>query len=145
MPEDPDLGLLDVTIGYPGVPYGKYPQDHYGLNSIFFRGVAPPMVSIHLHLYTQLGTPECGIPSLISSVHPDHPSFKPLKKGDIADPDAILPSKEESRAFEMWMRGRWEEKEKRLTEYYQQPYGPKQRFEGVGGPDAREIIKLRET
>ncbi|WRT67165.1 uncharacterized protein IL334_004131 [Kwoniella shivajii] len=23
----PDLQLLDVTIGYPGVPYGKYPQD----------------------------------------------------------------------------------------------------------------------
>ncbi|WWD15934.1 hypothetical protein CI109_100358 [Kwoniella shandongensis] len=23
----PDLQLLDLTIGYPGVPYGKYPQD----------------------------------------------------------------------------------------------------------------------
>lgn len=27
LPEIPDLKLLDVTIGYPGVPYGKYPQE----------------------------------------------------------------------------------------------------------------------
>ncbi|WWD01356.1 hypothetical protein V866_008299 [Kwoniella sp. B9012] len=27
LPQVPDLQLLDVTIGYPGVPYGKYPQD----------------------------------------------------------------------------------------------------------------------
>lgn len=27
LPEIPDLQLLDVTIGYPGVPFGKYPQN----------------------------------------------------------------------------------------------------------------------
>nr|XP_031862784.1 uncharacterized protein CI109_001796 [Kwoniella shandongensis]KAA5529856.1 hypothetical protein CI109_001796 [Kwoniella shandongensis] len=27
LPQVPDLQLLDLTIGYPGVPYGKYPQD----------------------------------------------------------------------------------------------------------------------
>lgn len=27
LPQVPDLQLLDVTIGYPGVPVGKYPQD----------------------------------------------------------------------------------------------------------------------
>jgi hypothetical protein len=27
LPQVPDLQLLDVTIGYPGVPAGKYPQD----------------------------------------------------------------------------------------------------------------------
>lgn len=27
LPQVPDLQLLDVTIGYPGVPLGKYPQD----------------------------------------------------------------------------------------------------------------------
>lgn len=27
LPEVPNLQLLDMTIGYPGVPYGKYPQD----------------------------------------------------------------------------------------------------------------------
>jgi lysocardiolipin and lysophospholipid acyltransferase len=26
-PELPNLQLLDMTIGYPGVPHGKYPQD----------------------------------------------------------------------------------------------------------------------
>ena len=29
LPQVPDLQLLDVTIGYPGVPYGKYPQDWF--------------------------------------------------------------------------------------------------------------------
>ncbi len=27
VPQIPDLQLLDVTIGYPGVPFGKYPQE----------------------------------------------------------------------------------------------------------------------
>jgi lysocardiolipin and lysophospholipid acyltransferase len=100
LPHIPDLKLLDVTIGYPGVPYGRYPQDYYGLVSVFFRSVPPPTVHLHLRLYSDLSSPDCGIPSLQSD-------------GDLASP-------EESRAFELWLRAIWQAKEKRMEGFYKE-------------------------
>ncbi|ORX39896.1 acyltransferase-domain-containing protein [Kockovaella imperatae] len=105
LPEIPDLQMLDLTIGYPGVPYGKYPQEWYGLASTFFRSVPPPTVHIHMHLYSDLASPSGPIPSL---------------HGESAE---IPPS--ESRDFELWMRKLWTDKEKRMEGFYRD-----QHFEG---------------
>jgi len=56
----PDLQLLDLTIGYPGVPAGKYPQDYYGLFSVFLYGVPPPTLHIHIKIYNMSEIPKDG-------------------------------------------------------------------------------------
>jgi len=132
LPQIPDLQLLDVTIGYPGVPYGKYPQNHYGLVSIFYRSVPPPAVHIHLHLYTNLFSPQSQVPSLIT------PSVTSKEAGDILD--TSLASPDEARAFELWLRGVWTAKEKRLEKFFRD-----QRFEsGEGQGNAREVVPIRQ-
>ncbi|WWC90004.1 uncharacterized protein L201_004934 [Kwoniella dendrophila CBS 6074] len=131
LPQVPDLQLLDVTIGYPGVPYGKYPQEWYGLFSVFLRSVPPPTVHIHLHLYSNLTSPASEVPSLTT---------KPLATGDDEPPsDTGLASPAEARAFELWLRGVWTAKERRMEHFYQY-----QKFEsGEGG--AREVVPIRQT
>ncbi|KAL1409686.1 hypothetical protein Q8F55_003682 [Vanrija albida] len=98
LPSVPDLKLLDVTISYPEIPFGKYPQSWYSMPSVFFRGVSPPTIRLHLRLYSDLDSPKCEIPSLRPSA--------PTKDG--------LASEAETKAFELWLRQRWQEKEERL-------------------------------
>ena len=131
LPQIPDLKLMDITIGYPGVPYGKYPQDYYGLLSIFFRSVPPPSIHMHLHIYDDLASPDCPIPSLTTSNKPaDETAVKP---------DTGLASPEEARAFELWLRGVWQTKEKRMERFYQD-----HKFVSSEGENAREIVPVRQ-
>lgn len=106
LPAVPDLQLLDVTIGYPGVPFGKYPQEWYSLTSVFFRSVPPPTVRIHLHLYSNLGKPGGEVPALSD-----------VKVGEAATP-------EETRDFELWLRGTWAKKEAMLEQWSHEPPVP---------------------
>jgi hypothetical protein len=120
LPSLPDLQLLDVTIGYPGVPFGAYPQDYFGLLSIFFRSVPPPTVHLHLHIHSDLGNGE--IPSLITP------------EEEVKD-DTGLASPDEARAFELWLRGKWGEKDKRM-----EGFARDQKF-GVES----EVVKIRQV
>ncbi|GMK59947.1 hypothetical protein CspeluHIS016_0901640 [Cutaneotrichosporon spelunceum] len=95
-PSMPDLQLLDITMAYPGVPFGRYPQEWYGLGSVFLRGVPPPTVRLHLHLYSMEE-----IPSL---PRPPHNSSEMTP----------LATPEEAREFELWLRNVWIQKEARL-------------------------------
>lgn len=88
----PDLQLLDMTIGYPGVPVGEYPQDYYGLFSVFLYGVPPPTVHVHLKLYNLDDVPSARNPETTT--------------------------KEENKDFELWLRGVWKEKEERLLHFF---------------------------
>jgi len=120
LPSLPDLQLMDVTIGYPGVPFGAYPQDYFGLLSIFFRSVPPPTVHLHLHIHSDLGNGE--IPSLITP------------ENEVRD-DTGLASPEEARAFELWLRGKWEEKDKRMEGFAEdQKFG-----------DESEVVPIRQV
>ncbi|ORY23045.1 acyltransferase-domain-containing protein [Naematelia encephala] len=140
IPQVPDLKLLDLTIGYPGIPLGNYPQDHYGLLSVFFRSVPPPTVHLHMHLYSDLSSPDSGIPSLIS------PRTTEIIEGEGKDDsvppgDTGLATKEEARAFELWIRDVWTKKEQRMKAFYAE-----QKFvSSEGGESAREIIPIRQT
>ena len=152
LPQVPDLQLLDITIGYPGVPYGKYPQewsvwsrhltckahfDRYGLLPVFLRSVPPPTVHMHLHLYTDLSSPESEIPSLISK-----PLSNPSDKiaTDVPPTDTGLASPTESKSFELWLRKVWTEKEKRMEGFFRQG-----KFESAeGGENAKEFVPIRQ-
>ncbi|TXT06073.1 hypothetical protein VHUM_03546 [Vanrija humicola] len=100
LPSVPDLKLLDVTITYPEIPFGKYPQSWYSLPSVFFNGVPPPTIRLHLSLYSDLNSPKCEIPSL---------------KASSPTADGLAPEGE-AREFELWLRKRWQAKEKRLEQ-----------------------------
>ncbi len=96
VPSIPDLQLLDITIAYPGVPFGKYPQEWYGLGSVFFQGVPPPTVRLHLHMYSVEEIPSLPKP--------------PYNSAEITP----LATTEEAREFELWLRNVWTQKEARL-------------------------------
>lgn len=119
LPAVPDLQLLDVTIGYPGVPFGKYPQEWYSLTSVFFRSVPPPTVRIHLHLHTNLG-----------KTGGDVPALNDLRAGEAATP-------EETREFELWLRGIWAKKEALLEQWSHEPPVP-------DAPPAFEIVPVQQ-
>jgi len=99
----PDLQLLDITIGYPGVPFGAYPQEWYGLTSVFWKGVPPPVVRVHLKMYSNLASPSSEVPSLLAE--------------DGSGTSAALASPEQARAFELWLRGVWGQKEKEVQRF----------------------------
>jgi hypothetical protein len=99
----------------------------YGLASIFYRSVPPPTVHIHLRLYSDLAAKSSPIPSLTSA--------SVVSGGQVG-----MASSEEARAFELWLRGVWENKEQRLKQFCAD-----QRFIGDGGDQAKEVVRVRQT
>ena len=76
-----------------------------------------------MHLYSNLASPSSPIPSLAS-------------KTSQQDPSAINEaSPEETQAFELWLRGLWTEKEKRMEGFF-----ANQQFES----EKEERIPIRE-
>ncbi|KAK4686630.1 hypothetical protein P7C73_g3495, partial [Tremellales sp. Uapishka_1] len=122
LPEIPDLQLLDITIGYPGVPYGGYPQEWYGLLSVFFRSVPPPTVHLHLRLYSNLASPDSGIPSLLTA----------------SDEEGLAPPAD-AKKFELWLRERWTEKEMRMRGFF-----TAKKFVSEEGSDLMEIVPVKQ-
>jgi len=101
-PAIPSLQILDVTIGYPGIPAKGYGQDYYTLRSIFFHGIPPPKIHIHLRL----------IP--VSSIPIGNVSGKDsIGRGAEASP-------EEAAEFDRWLRERWVEKDRLLDGFYRE-------------------------
>jgi hypothetical protein len=133
---------LDVTIGYPGIPFGAYPQEWYGLLSIFFRSVPPPTVHLHLELHGNLSEGEkvSGIPSLITTSGGE---------GEGEGEDGIA-SSQESRSFELWLRSKWEEKEIRMERFSrdQKFYGGSDRSgeeRNSEEDEEREVVEIRQV
>jgi len=125
-PTLPDLKLLDITIGYAGVPPAGYGQDFYTLRSIFFQGIAPPAIHLHLRL--------CSMPEI------------PL--GSVSASDSVErgaeATAEETATFEKWLINRWAEKDRLMDGFYKNGY-----FSNAGDvPGAKRIeipIRLRST
>ncbi len=139
LPELPDLKVLDITIGYPGVPRGAYAQewyvgrghagractltgrhDRYNLTSVFTHGVPPP--SIHLHL-RMIDPARDGVPGLepVLPAHKAPETASPAPRVDAAapaTPPAIgLATPDEATAFNLWLRERWAEKDRMLDHF----------------------------
>lgn len=136
LPAIPDLQLLDITISYPGVPYGAYPQEWYGLGSVFWRSVPPPVVHVHLKLYSKLGQEGSEIPGLTQTVSATREDVKantvdaPTEKqtsGTASPPSA--------KDFELWLRGVWADKDKRLQRLAEQ---------GVAISKGAEVVPVRQ-
>lgn len=110
LPQTPDLHLLDLTIGYPGVPRGGYAQEWYGLKSVFQKGISPPTIHIHLRLTNLEVETVPGVSPLSetdkSDSGEDHKLAFPSKSSDMG-----LASATEAKVFGTWLRNRWSDKE----------------------------------
>ena len=95
----PHLELVDLTIGYEGIPATGYGQDYYTLQSTFGAGQPPP--AVHLH-YRTLPVSSIPIGTLPTS-----------SNGSIAQP-----TEQEKRDFEAWLLERWREKDDLLAHFY---------------------------
>ena len=102
----PNLTVLDVTVGYPGVPHSGYAEFYYTLQTIYARRHAPPTVHLHFRAL-DLAT----VPSLLSSnLSPTCSTSRDLEN-DLTQADRIT--------FQEWTRERWVEKDALMDGFYE--------------------------
>ncbi|KIY45351.1 hypothetical protein FISHEDRAFT_49261 [Fistulina hepatica ATCC 64428] len=132
-PRLPDLKLLDVTMVYPGIatlgtgrsPYG---QDYYTMRSVFFDGVQPPTVHLHLRLFDVRSVP-------IGDMSASNPAATPSLDKSAVEVDIPVQEKE---AFDEWLRILWKNKDESIERFHKDGSfvnGPK--------PDALIPLKLK--
>ncbi|PFH54662.1 hypothetical protein AMATHDRAFT_185394 [Amanita thiersii Skay4041] len=112
-PRIPDLHLLDLTVIYPGIPSLAYGQDYYTLRSIFFDGVAPPVIHMHLRLFKVATDVPIGDLSATES------STIPSTKAENHVVEVDIPSDEKA-VFDAWLRELWQEKDSDIAAYHDQ-------------------------
>ncbi|KIY65512.1 hypothetical protein CYLTODRAFT_424273 [Cylindrobasidium torrendii FP15055 ss-10] len=123
----PDLQLLDLTVVYEGIPPLAYGQDYYTLRSVFFDGIAPPAIHIHIRKFDV----SRDIP--IGNLSAAQPSGLP-KASDSNTVELDIPENEKT-IFDTWLRALWTDKDASIEKFY----GPTS-FEG---PSVDIPIKLR--
>lgn len=113
------LTFYDLTVGYAGVPAQGYAQDYYTLQTIYGHGVPPP--TVHMH-FRQVRLEDVPLGTIRPSARPQH----------IADEV----TSEEKQAFDVWLRNRWEEKDRMMGEF-----GAKGEFDG--GQQGQVVFDIR--
>ncbi|KAF9036424.1 hypothetical protein BDZ89DRAFT_1011267 [Hymenopellis radicata] len=107
----PDLRLIDVTVLYPGIPPLHYGQDYYTLRSVFFDGVAPPLIHLHLRMFdVARDVPIGDLSSSRSSTLPN--------QSDKHTVEVDIPEVEKAQ-FDSWLRGLWEDKDRLIDKFYE--------------------------
>ena len=91
----PATQLVDLTIGYEGVPSRGYAQDYYTLTSVF--GASQPPPAVHIHYQTV--------------------SLSDIPLGDLSGNAEA--TKAEHAVFDAWLLCRWRDKDDRLDRFYQ--------------------------
>ena len=139
----PSLYLMDVTVGYPGIPRGGFGQAYYTLRSIFLEGIPPPEVHYHVRLYNVQRDVPLYAPSTssIPQAIKDDPSLTLEQRRVIAQnmstrPHLLEPGEEDKKAFDTWLRERWFEKDELMEKWYE---GGQKRL-GTGSEGEREVV-----
>ncbi|CDZ96751.1 Lysophosphatidic acid acyltransferase LPAAT and related acyltransferases [Phaffia rhodozyma] len=115
----PSLPVLDITIGYPGVPPAGAAQEYHNLFSIFHRSVPPPAVHMHLRMYDSAQIP------------------LGAQGGE---------STSDREAFGAWLLERWREKDRLMAAYYRDGVFPTQESEqGVQGGSIEVPVRFRSN
>lgn len=107
----PDLQLLDITMGYPGVPPTGYGQSYYTLRSIFFDRIPPPAVHMHIRRFDVAKHVPIG--ALSGGASRSHLNGSP--HGQTIGVDVPEGERE---AFDVWLRDRWSEKDQLMQRFY---------------------------
>ncbi len=124
----PSLQLLDITVAYPGmslpfhftgqanfassgVPPMGYGQSYYTLRSIFFDGIPPPAIHMHIRRFGVAADVPIGkVPSSMSRT-----PLGGLPRGQTLDVDV---PEDERQTFDVWLRDRWIEKDKLMQRFH---------------------------
>ncbi len=85
----------------------RYGQSYYTLRSIFFDGIPPPAIHMHIRRFDVAGDVPIG--NISSGMSKTQPS------GDI--PGVDLPE-DERQAFDVWLRDRWIEKDRLIQRFH---------------------------
>ncbi|KAF9535828.1 acyltransferase-domain-containing protein [Crepidotus variabilis] len=109
VPKIPELRLLDMTVAYPGIPRLGYGQDYYTLRSIFFDGIPPPAIHIHLRIFDVKKDVPIGDMTSASSAKTPDPDAKHVVEVDIPD--------KEKETFDVWLRNLWKDKDGDVDRY----------------------------
>ncbi|KIO31945.1 hypothetical protein M407DRAFT_241659 [Tulasnella calospora MUT 4182] len=102
-PYVPGLHVLDITMGYPGIPPAGYGQSYYTLRSVFLDRVPPPELHIHMRMYQVARDVPIG-------------DVGHAKDGNVGR--GAEASEEEKKVFEEWLIRRWREKDDLLEAFY---------------------------
>lgn len=104
----------------PGVPPLGYGQDYYTLRSLFFDGVAPPAIHIHLRMFDVTGGVPIGNLAGTSNAGTPDPKAKRVVEVDIPA--------DEKEVFDEWLRKLWQEKDDSMERFFETgslaPKGP---------------------
>ncbi|KAF9015357.1 acyltransferase-domain-containing protein [Cyathus striatus] len=110
-PRVPKLHMIDITVVYPGIPPMAYGQDYYTLRSIFFDGVPPPVIHMHLRLFNVTSDVPIGD---LSETKPA--SAPPSSNNRTVEVD--IPEKEKD-VFDNWLREVWLEKDASISRFHE--------------------------
>ncbi|KIM84607.1 hypothetical protein PILCRDRAFT_780251 [Piloderma croceum F 1598] len=115
----PTLQLLDITTVYPGdihfatgIPPMKYGQSYYTLRSIFFDGVPPPVIHMHLRIFDVGRDVPIGDIS-ISNNKVDIKKHDKRRAVELDFPD------EEKERFDLWVRDLWQDKDDLIVKFHE--------------------------
>ena len=142
---------MDVTVGYPGIPWGGYGHSYYTLKSIFCEGTPPPEIHYHVRLYNVQKDVPLYAPSTssIPQVMKDDPSLNLEQRRVVAQnmakqPHLLEVGEEDKKTFDAWLRERWYEKDELMEKWHQSG----QKKLGMGSEGEREVViplELRTT
>lgn len=88
----------------------QYGQDYYTLRSIFFDGVAPPEIHVHLRMFEVTGNVPIGNLAGTSCTKTPDPKAKHTVEVDIPD--------HEKHIFDIWLRKLWMEKDESMDNFF---------------------------
>lgn len=103
--------MIFGTHSYTGIPPLGYGQDYYTLRSVFFDGVAPPAIHIHLRMFEVAAQVPIGDLSATNAA--ESPEDKMSKKRVV---EVDIPEAEKA-AFDLWLRKLWQEKDESMTRF----------------------------
>jgi hypothetical protein len=132
LPRIPTLRMIDITMAYPGthsvseqeyrrfklilpilgIPPLGYGQDYYTLRSIFFDGVAPPSIHVHIRMFDVAAEVPVGD---LSQSNPEE--IPEATQGERVI-EVEIPEVEKD-AFDSWLRELWREKDASMERYLQ--------------------------
>jgi hypothetical protein len=104
-----DEELILFLAGIPPLGYG---QSYYTLRSMFFDGIAPPALHIHLRMFDVAEDVPIGD---LSATNPVSTVETSPEKRTV---EVEIPESEKT-TFDLWLRELWQEKDESITRWYE--------------------------
>jgi hypothetical protein len=110
-----------------------YGQDYYTLRSLFFDGVAPPAIHMHLRMFdVKAGVPIGDLAGASATSDPD----RKAKHIEVDIPNA------EKEVFDVWLRKLWQEKDEAMDKFFERE---SLALKDSKAPVVEIPLKLRQT